>query len=93
MTDEPDTTARALLERCARLALDGVRRPFPYHLTHVFEGARSIAAPGELTPVFDGCFDWHSAVHGHWLLARTARLLPDEPVGSQCREMLARLGC
>lgn len=33
--------------------------------------------PRELTPAFYGCYDWHSAVHGHWLLARVGRLVPD----------------
>ena len=30
----------------------------------------------ELHPIFFGCFDWHSSVHGHWLLARAAIMLP-----------------
>ena len=35
--------------------------------------------PRELTPAFFGCYDWHSSVHGHWLLARLARLFPGAP--------------
>jgi hypothetical protein len=44
--------------------------------------------PRELTPAFYGCYDWHSSVHGHWLLARVARQLPDTPVS---RSALAAL--
>lgn len=80
----------ALLERCARLALDGIEREYPYHLTHVLEGPRRIAAPVDVHPVFRGCFDWHSAVHGHWLLVRSVRLLADRPTGSEARTMLDR---
>ena len=83
-----ETTTRDLLERCAELALAGIQREFPYHLTHVFSGRRAIEAPRDVSPVFFGCFDWHSAVHGHWLLARVARLLGDSPIGARCREAL-----
>jgi hypothetical protein len=38
-----------------------------------------VKAPSELTPAFYGCYDWHSAVHGHWLLARLVREFPDAP--------------
>jgi len=45
--------------------------------------------PRELTPAFFGCYDWHSSVHGHWLLARIARLYPDWPVSGEARRALA----
>lgn len=60
-----------------KMALDGVHRAYPYHLSLVVHGPDDLRLPRELTPVFYGCFDWHSAVHGHWLLARAARLFPD----------------
>jgi len=43
-----------------------------------------------LTPAFYGCLDWHSSVHGHWLLARVARLQPGAPVAAEAREALKR---
>jgi hypothetical protein len=46
--------------------------------------------PRELTPAFYGCYDWHSSVHGHWLLARVARLLPGEPFAAEARSALAK---
>ena len=60
--------------RFARLALDCLHREYPNKISHVLQGDRDAKPPRELTPVFFGCFDWHSAVHGHWLLVRLCRL-------------------
>ena len=46
--------------------------------------------PRELTPAFFGCYDWHSSVHGHWLLARLARLLPQAPFAADAHAALGR---
>jgi hypothetical protein len=43
-----------------------------------------------LTPAFYGCFDWHSDVHGHWLLVRLLRLRPQAAFASTAREELGR---
>jgi len=83
-----DVPMHDAIPRCALLALEGIPRPYPYHLAQVLEEADDLAAPSELTPVFAGCFDWHSAVHGHWLLATCVRTCPDEPVAARCRTML-----
>jgi len=64
------------VERFAGLALDCVHREYPNKIAHVMAGDEDVAPPRELTPVFYGCFDWHSAVHGHWLLVRLLRLYP-----------------
>lgn len=66
-------------ERFARLALDCVHREYPNKIAHVLQGDEDVHAPRELTPVFYGCFDWHSAVHGHWLLVRLCREYPGAP--------------
>ena len=60
--------------RFARLALACVQREYPNKIAHVLAGDGDVKAPRELTPAFFGCYDWHSAVHGHWLLARLVRL-------------------
>ncbi|MAB84093.1 MAG: hypothetical protein CMJ24_11775 [Phycisphaerae bacterium] len=78
------------LSRFVRLAIDGVDRPFPYHLSHVFDSPREITSPRDLTPVFCGCFDWHSAVHGHWLLVRGVNALESGSVREECVEVLRR---
>ena len=62
--------------RFAQLALDCVHREYPNHISHTLNGPEDVGEPHQLTPVFFGCYDWHSSVHGHWLLARLARLYP-----------------
>ena len=49
-----------------------------------------VGTPAQLTPIFFGCFDWHSAVHGHWTLARIARLFPTLPVSKSAYDVLER---
>ena len=80
----------AQAERFARLALDCVHREYPNKIAHVLEGEADVRPPRQLTPVFYGCYDWHSSVHGHWLLARLARLLPQAPFAREARAALAR---
>ena len=76
--------------RLAELALSCVHREYPNKISHVLQGDGDARPPRELTPAFYGCFDWHSAVHGHWLLARLARAFPDAPFAARCRAALAR---
>ena len=45
--------------------------------------------PRQLTPAFYGCFDWHSSVHGHWMLVRLLRLFPYLPERQRIRAVLA----
>jgi hypothetical protein len=44
--------------------------------------------PQTLHPAFFGCFDWHSAVHGHWMLVRILRVFPDLPEAAAIRRAL-----
>ena len=62
-----------IASRFASLALGHVRREYPNKLDHVMNGASDVRPPRELHPVFYGSFDWHSCVHGYWLLARVRR--------------------
>lgn len=59
-----------------RLALDCVHREYPNQISHRLESDADLRPPRELHPAFYGCYDWHSAVHGHWLLARALRVCP-----------------
>ncbi len=70
----------ATANRFARLALDCIHRPYPNKIAHVMLSDADAQTPQNLTPMFFGCFDWHSAVHGHWLLVR---LLREYPNGSE----------
>jgi hypothetical protein len=66
-----------LASRLAAIALGHVTREFPYAAQHVVTGPDDLALPRRQHPIFFGSFDWHSCVHGHWLLARVLRLHPD----------------
>jgi hypothetical protein len=76
--------------RLARLALDCVHREYPNKVAHVLNSDADVKPPRLLTPAFYGCYDWHSAVHGHWLLARLARTYPEAPFAKEARASLAR---
>jgi hypothetical protein len=75
-------------ERFARLALACVRKEYPNHISHLLNSDADVAPPRKLTPAFCGCYDWHSSVHGHWLLARLARTFPDASYASEARAAL-----
>ena len=78
----------AAIERFADLALECVHQEYPNKISHVLSGDQDVAPPRELTPVFYGCFDWHSSVHGHWLLTRLLRLYPDAGFASEAETAL-----
>lgn len=72
--------------RFSLLALSCVHREYPNKIGHVLLSDVDVRPPRELTPAFFGCFDWHSSVHGHWLLARLARL--DSNLTDECSRAL-----
>jgi len=74
----------------ARLALECVHRDYPNKIAHVLGSDADAKPPRQLTPAFFGCYDWHSSVHGHWLLIRAVRLFPDAPFAAPARAALAR---
>lgn len=76
--------------RLAQLALECVHREYPNKVAHVLNDDGDARPPRELTPAFYGCYDWHSSVHGHWLLARLARLYPAAETTGTSRAALAR---
>jgi hypothetical protein len=80
----------AIAARFAGLALACVHREYPNKIAHVMSGDEDAQPPRQLTPAFFGCYDWHSAVHGHWLLARLLRLHPEEPFAGDARRALGR---
>ncbi|MEM6730281.1 MAG: DUF2891 domain-containing protein [Myxococcota bacterium] len=77
-------------ERFARLALECVHREYPNKIAHVMNRDGDARPPSELTPVFFGCYDWHSAVHGHWLLVRLLETFPDAAFAIEARSALAK---
>ena len=77
-------------ERFARLALACVDKEYPNKISHLLNSDADVAPPRKLTPAFCGCYDWHSSVHGHWLLARLARTFPDAAFSGEARAALKR---
>lgn len=76
--------------RIARLILDCIHREYPNQVSHVLQRDSDARPPHELTPAFFGAYDWHSAVHAHWSLARLVRLLPGAAWAVEARGALSR---
>jgi hypothetical protein len=74
----------------AGLALQCIHQEYPNKIGHVMQSDEDVAPPRDLTPAFYGCFDWHSSVHGHWLLARLARFYPEAGFAAAAKEGLAQ---
>ncbi|MGB4741810.1 MAG: DUF2891 family protein, partial [Fuerstiella sp.] len=56
------------VESFARLALKGIPQEYPNKPSNVMNSAEDVRSPKDMHPAFYGNFDWHSAVHGHWML-------------------------
>jgi len=74
----------------AQMALRCIEKEFPNKMDHVMNTKAEVRSPRELHPVFYGCFDWHSSVHGHWMLIRLLKRFPDLPGASRIRAALNR---
>jgi hypothetical protein len=85
---QPNAFDAKSAERFARLALACVHKEYPNKLSHSLNSDADVAPPRKLTPAFYGCYDWHSSVHGHWLLARLVRTYPAAPFAAEARAAL-----
>jgi hypothetical protein len=65
--------------RLARLALSCIHTEYANHIMHTMQSAADVGTPSRLHPAFYGCYDWHSSVHGHWLLVKLLKEFPDLP--------------
>jgi hypothetical protein len=72
----------------AKLALKCIQKEYPNKLDHVMNEEREVQSPSKLHPAFYGCFDWHSSVHGHWMLVRLLKIFPDIEAGTEIRKAL-----
>jgi hypothetical protein len=70
------------------LALRCAQTEYPNKLSHVMNGPQEVLSPKALHPLFFGCFDWHSCVHGHWLLVKVLKTFPDLPQADTIRQLL-----
>ena len=80
----------AAAERFAKLALACVGKEYPNKISHVLNSDSDVAPPRKLTPAFYGCYDWHSSVHGHWLLVRLLRTFPNPSFAAAARDALRK---
>jgi len=85
--DQPLTDGQAAA--FSKLALGCIVTEYPNKPMQVMIGDQSALTPRQLHPVFYGCFDWHSAVHGHWLLVRLLKTHPEHPQAANARAALA----
>ncbi|MEI7831502.1 MAG: DUF2891 domain-containing protein [Prolixibacteraceae bacterium] len=63
--------------RLARLAYKCIHTEYANNLQHSMQSDKDVGTPSQLHPVFYGCYDWHSSVHGHWLLVKLLKEFPD----------------
>src|SRR5581483_6437353 len=72
----------------AKLALRGTSKEYPNKPGIVLNSEADVLSPRALHPAFYGCFDWHSAVHGHWMLVRLLRMFPQLPQKDEIRAVM-----
>lgn len=72
----------------ADLALAGLTREYPNKPSNVMGSKDDVLSPQQMHPAFYGNFDWHSSVHGHWMLARLLKLYPNNASAAKIRETL-----
>ena len=89
-TSEEPRLSGDSLSRFATLAFDCITVEYPNKLNQVLRDENSLRPPRELHPAFYGCFDWHSAVHGHWAMVRVLRRFPSHPLAPKLRAALER---
>ncbi|MGE4619558.1 MAG: DUF2891 family protein [Planctomycetota bacterium] len=80
--------AEEKIEDLVQLALSCIHREHPYYLGLVLRSDEDLKLPRQLTPVFRGAFDWHSAVHSHWTLVRGLRFGIKNELAERCRHVL-----
>ncbi len=73
----------------AKLALKNIHKEYPNKPNDVLVDDASVMTPKKLHPAFYGCFDWHSSVHGHWMLVKILKDYPDCSIGDEIRAALA----
>jgi hypothetical protein len=86
----PDELSLSLNQasRFAQLALKCVSKEYPNKPDHVINNATDVEAPKDMHPAFYGCYDWHSSVHGHWMLVKLIRTFPAIPEALEIRKAL-----
>ncbi len=79
-----------MASRFALMALDHLNREFPNKLMHAMSGPQDAKTPRELHPIFYGSYDWHSCVHGYWLLLKLLDKYPQLPQAADIIDVIGR---
>lgn len=85
---ETDQLTQTQASHFAALAMKCIQKEFPNKLDHVNNDKDDVRSPRAMHGAFYGCFDWHSSVHGHWMLVHLLRLFPNLPESSKIRNAL-----
>ena len=88
--NSPVTLTQSQASHFAALAMKCIQKEFPNKLDHVNNDAADVRSPRAMHPAFYGCFDWHSTVHGHWMLVHLLKLFPHMPEAPAIRLALGQ---
>lgn len=72
------------------MAMRCVEKEYPNKMDHVMNDEKEVLSPRVIHPAFYGCLDWHSSVHGHWMLVRLLKTFPHLPQAENIRQALGR---
>lgn len=72
------------------MALNCIEKEYPNKPSHVFNDEKDLKTPIQQHPAFYGCFDWHSSVHGHWMLVRVLKVFPEIKIRDKILAALKR---
>lgn len=79
-----------IANQLAELPLTCIDQEYPNKLGQVITNEDDLQIPSELHPTFYGCFDWHSAVHGHWSLVKLLKSFPDLDKAQNIKSLLIK---
>ncbi|SNY52260.1 Protein of unknown function [Arsukibacterium tuosuense] len=90
VSSQPQQLNLTEADKLLSLPLHCVETPYPYKTGVVLASAADLQEPSKLHPVFYGCFDWHSAVHGYWSLVTLLRQFPQMAQAEEAKAILLR---
>ena len=79
---------KTMAEKLVKLSLNCVNKKYPYKIGYRFQNKEWVKPHYEITPSFYGCWDWHSAVHGHWTMVKILKMFPDISLKNEIRSKL-----
>src|SRR5690606_27003801 len=86
--ENPPVFTQHEAENLLKLPIACFSKPYPYKLGQTLESAADLKEPKELHPVFYGCFDWHSAVHGYWSMLKLIKNFPEMEKAGEVKNIL-----